>query len=191
MVSFIYKHALIYRWFMRIYYMGHYGRVSRKVADIIPENSSVVELCCADSFLYIKFLRDKNVDYKGVDYSRKVGVDAEVADVTAVGLPDVDSVIMLRSLYQFLPDVMPVIEQMYAACRQQVIIMEPVKTLSSSDSKILSWIAKRAANPGDGHKMHRFDESSFRSLLEDRFGSAVRFLENPSSRDMLAIISKV
>lgn len=197
MVSFIYKHALIYRWFMRCYYFGQYGSVTRKIADLIPENSSVVELCCADCFLYLKFLKQKNISYKGfdlnsafVDYARHHGVDAEVADVGAIKLPQADSMVMLRSLYQFLPDALPTIESMYAACRQQVIIMEPVKTLSGSDSRLISWIAKRAANPGDGHKMYRFDETSFRSLLEDRFGSSVRFLEDPSSRDMLAVISK-
>jgi hypothetical protein len=77
-------------------------------------------------------------------------------------LPPAEYVIMQASLYHFLPDASPVIDRMLEAARNQVIIAEPIRNLTTSR---FAWLARLLTDPGTGSHMHRFTEGSLDALL--------------------------
>src|SRR4051812_13722935 len=93
-------------------YGRHYGARSRAIADLIPERSSVVDLCCGPGVLYERYLKAKAVRYTGLDLNERfvarvdrlggVGVVRDLNDGRP--FPEADTVVMQASLYQFLPD---------------------------------------------------------------------------------------
>src|SRR6185437_9874195 len=118
---------------MRALYGRRYAARYRAIADLIPAGSSVLDLCCGPGTLHDRYLSRKGVDYTGLDVNARF-----VARVTRRGgrglvwdlqegraLPPADSVVMLASLYQFLPDPAPVLLRMLRAARERVVVAEP------------------------------------------------------------------
>ncbi len=166
-------------------YGRHYSARYRSIAALIPDGSSVVDLCCGPGVLYHRYLHRRGVHYTGLDIN-----DGFVAHVHRRGgqaivwnlrddqpLPAADFLVLQASLYQFLPDPAPLVRRMLAAASQQVIISEPIRNLSASRIPGLAAFAKRRANAGQGDQVHRFDEGS----LDDFFAR----LAQPVARSFL------
>ncbi|HSU65803.1 MAG TPA: class I SAM-dependent methyltransferase, partial [Tepidisphaeraceae bacterium] len=108
----VYSHPSIYEAVMLALYGRHYRARYRTVADQIPMNASVLDLCCGPATLYCRHLRYKSVTYHGLDLNPKfvgrlnrAGIEAEVKDLHSPGdLPPADFVVMQASLYHFLPE---------------------------------------------------------------------------------------
>jgi SAM-dependent methyltransferase len=174
--SLIYRSATVYDLVMRLLYGRHYHDRGQAIADLVPEGASVLDLCCGPGFLYERYLRRKHVDYLGLDvntrFARRVeglGARAEVCDLRCVEtLPTADFVIMQASLYQFLPDVGPILDRMRAAATVAMIVAEPVRNLSSSRIPIVAALARRSSDPGLGTGRLRFDEPSLDAVFQDR-----------------------
>jgi ubiquinone/menaquinone biosynthesis C-methylase UbiE len=66
-ISVIYKSPWLYEAFLILRYRGEYLNRSRAIAELIPEGSSVVDLCCGPATLYFGHLRHKGVAYLGLD----------------------------------------------------------------------------------------------------------------------------
>jgi SAM-dependent methyltransferase len=172
-ISVIYKSPWLYEAFLILRYRGEYLNRSRAIAELIPEGSSVVDLCCGPATLYFGHLRHKGVAYLGLDINEgfvtrlaKRGVPASLLDVTADSpLPRGDYLVMQGSLYHFLPEPYPIIERMLKAARHNVIITEPVWNLADSKNPALSWLASKLANPGTGDQVSRFNESRFEEFV--------------------------
>ena len=88
--SLIYRSPLVYGLAMAVLYGRYYRARTRSVAALVPPGASVLELCCGPGTLYLGYLRAKDVRYRGLDLNpvfvrrlRGLGVDAEVADVSA------------------------------------------------------------------------------------------------------------
>ena len=147
----------------------------RAVAGQVPEGSSVLELCCGPGTLYTRHLRKRVARYIGLDINerfverlRQAGADARKVDLDADGrqLPEADVVIMQASLYHFLPDAEPIVEQMIQAARDRVIVSEPIRNLASSEIPLIGALGRRAANPGVGGHNRRFTEATFDQLMQ-------------------------
>ena len=170
----LYKSAFLYEALMVLLYGRHYADRYRAIADLIPAESSVLDLCCGPAVLYRRYLRHKSIRYTGLDLSRtfiqrlnRQGAHGEVWDLQQeTDLPPADYVIMQASLYQFLPDPKPVIDRMLRAARSQVILAEPVRNITSSKIAPLAFLGRHFTDPGDGQSAHRFTEESL-----DRFFS--------------------
>ncbi|MBL1078072.1 hypothetical protein JK358_27070 [Nocardia sp. 2] len=171
--SFIYRHGSIYELLMRGLYGRHYGARFRAIAELIPDEADVLDLCCGPATLYLRHLRRKSVRYTGLDIN-----EGFIAGLTAAGgtgqvwnlhsdepLPAADYVIMQASLYHFLPDPEPVIDRMLAAARAQVIIAEPVRNLTTSRNGVITRLGGRFTNPGDGEQPRRFTEETLDELF--------------------------
>lgn len=167
--SLIYRSSWIYEGFLVLRYRGEYLARSRAIADLIPEGSSVVDLCCGPATLYFSHLQRKRVSYTGLDinqgFVRRLaarGISATHWDVTAEApLPAGDYLVMQGSLYHFLPDPHPIVGRMLAAAERNVIITEPVWNLADSPNPLVSWLAGKLTNPGTGDQSNRFNESRF------------------------------
>ena len=166
--SFIYKSSALYELAMLLLYGRHYSARYRAIADLIPPRSSVLDLCCGPALLYHRYLRAKHVDYTGLDVNAKFverlnrrGGVGRAADLRSEEpLPAADFVIMQASLYHFLPDAAPVVNRMLRAARRQVIIAEPIRNLTDSNSRFLSAIGRLFTNPGTDEASLRFNEAS-------------------------------
>lgn len=172
MKSFIYWHPTIYTAFMRLLCFGYYHERYQEVADLIPQNSSVLDVCCGDCMLY-DFLKFKNVNYTGIDFNqtfvtvaKKRGLEVIKANVFTDNLPRADYVVLLSSLYQFIPRHKELIIKLLSVSRKAVIIRECIKSRSSSTNILVSTVGKLLNNPGDGMKIRRFNKKTFFETCE-------------------------
>ncbi len=170
----IYRSPALYELAMLGLYGRHYPSRYRSVAELIPPRSSVLDLCCGPAVLYRRYLRQKSVEYTGLDINetfvkglKRRGVPAELWDLRGdVPLPPADSVVMQASLYHFLPDPLPILGRMLEAARKQVIVAEPVRNLSSSRLPLLGPLARRLTDPGVGGQQYRFTEGALDELMK-------------------------
>ncbi|MET7772782.1 methionine biosynthesis protein MetW [Nocardia sp. NPDC005366] len=171
--SVIYRNRTTYELLMRGLYGRHYGARYRAIAELVPDGAAVVDVCCGPATLYTRYLREKDVEYTGLDLNE--GFIARLDEAGGHGrvwnmhsddaLPVADYLVMQASLYHFLPDPAPVLDRMLAAARKQVIVAEPVRNMATSDNRVLAAAARRFTDAGDGAQEHRFTETS----LDDFF----------------------
>jgi SAM-dependent methyltransferase len=159
---------------MLLLYGRHYSSRYRSIADLIPENATVLDLCCGPALLFHRYLRAKSVRYTGLDINERFisqlirsGADGEVWDLrSARELPVSDYVIMQASLYHFLPDASGIVNRMLKAARKSAIIAEPIRNLTTSGSSVLSFIGRSFTNPGSGKQPSRFNETSLAAFFD-------------------------
>ncbi|MFF3224151.1 class I SAM-dependent methyltransferase [Nocardia suismassiliense] len=194
--SLIYRNATVYELLIRALYGRHYTARYRAIEALVPDGASVVDLCCGPATLYTRYLRDKSVDYTGLDRNDKF-----VAQLTESGgrgmvwnlnsdtpLPEADYLVMQASLYHFLPEPAPVLDRMLKAARKQVIIAEPVRNIASSDNRVLAAIGQRFTNAGDGAQAHRFTEETLDELFRGYESRVVRQSLIAGGREKLYVL---
>jgi hypothetical protein len=182
---------------MRALYGRHYAARFRAIADLVPEGAAVVDLCCGPATLYTRYLREKSVDYLGLDINdgfiarlNDAGGRGEVRNLHAdTPLPEADFVIIQASLYHFLPEPRPMIDRMLAAARGQVIITEPIRNMATSDNWVLATLGRRFTNAGDGTQAHRFTEATLDELFRDYAPRVVRQSLIAGGREKLYVLS--
>jgi SAM-dependent methyltransferase len=180
---------------MRALYGRHYTARYAAVAELVPTGASVVELCCGPGVLYRRFLDGKVGSYTGLDYSprfvsllRRRGIDARLFEVGGeVPVPTADVVIMQASLYHFLADSARVIEQMRSAAREQVIVVEPIRNLTT-DHPRLRRLLGRFTDAGTGAQPQRFDEPALDALFASFPGAVERSLLLPGGREKAYVV---
>jgi SAM-dependent methyltransferase len=186
--SVLYRNPRLYRAVLALLY----GRALRAredaVASLVPPGSRVVDVCCGDGSVR---RRMRDVDYVGVDVSpvfvdalARAGVEAHRLDVAGDDVPVGDVVLMLGALYQFLPDVDPVIARLRRAARRFVVVAEPFRNLAQSRNPLLRAIARRATDPGVASSTARFDEASLRATLERAGATSIR----STGKELVAVI---
>jgi len=168
-----YWHPILYQTAMRLLYGRSYRDRYERLAQIIPDGSSVVDLCCGDAYLYRRFLSQKSVSYLGLDINggfvrwlQRRGIEAREFDVRSDEIPGGDIVLMQASLYQFIPSEKEILGAMIGAARRYVILVEPVRNLSSSASSFLSWLGASLTDPGTGKVTERFDTQRLMNLVK-------------------------
>jgi hypothetical protein len=195
--SLIYRNRTTYELLMRALYGRHYAARFRAVAELIPDGAAVVDLCCGPATLYTRFLREKSVDYLGLDIN-----EGFIARLNAAGgrgqvrnlhsdtpLPQGDFVIMQASLNHFLPEPRPVIDRMLVAACSQVIIAEPVRNIATSGNKVLAMLGRRLTDAGGGAQAHRFTEARLDELLRDYGPRVVQQSLIAGGREKLYVLS--
>lgn len=180
-VSLVYAHPWLYQGVMRALYGRGFDARYRAVAELIEPGSEVFELCAGDAYLYQRYLRHKAVRYAGGDinatfvrHALRQGIPLRHFDAGRDPIPVADYVVLQASLYQFIPNHIRLIQSMLSAARRSLIIAEPVVNLSTSSSAAIRWLAQRGADPGDGHKVARFDETSLEATLRVSFGDLIQ-----------------
>jgi SAM-dependent methyltransferase len=167
--SWVYRDARVYRGVLRLLYGGALAERERIVAALVPRGATVVDVCCGDGGI-ARRLRD--VRYLGVDASprmvehvRRAGHEARVLDVAREDPPTGDVVLLLGSLYQFLPDADAVLWRVRRAAQRFAIVAEPHVNLASSRVRPVAALARRMTDPGVASSTARFDEASLRALF--------------------------
>lgn len=196
--SLIYRSPALYELAMIGLYGRHYPSRYRALADLIPPQSSVLDLCCGPAVLYSRYLRRKSVDYAGLDINEtfikrliRRGVHAKVWDVSKDDpLPSADYVIMQASLYHFLPDPLPILNRMLEAARKQVIVAEPIHNLTHAKLPILASFARLLTNPGSGIQSFRFTEHTLDDLIGNVYSPPAQATLIRGGREKLYVLEK-
>src|SRR5258708_21316212 len=110
--SVIYRYSWLYEACIFVRYRQHYRDRCRALAELIPANSSVVDVCCGPATLYFDHLRKKNVQYTGLDinagFVRRLAVrpvKRGLWDIPSAGsLTPTHFLVMQGVLYHFFPD---------------------------------------------------------------------------------------
>jgi SAM-dependent methyltransferase len=194
--SLIYRSPTIYDAVMHVLYGRHARARLVAVAELVPPRARVVELCCGTARLYRDHLRDRHVDYLGLDLNprfveaaRHAGACAEVRDVgDGAPLPPADVMVIQASLYHFLPEPERMVDRMLAAARSRVIVSEPVRNLSTSGVGLVAALARRSADPGGGGGDRRFDEALLNAFMLRYDGAVERELAIPGGRDKIFVL---
>lgn len=193
----LYRSALLYEILMATLYGRHYSARYRAIADLVPAESSVLDLCCGPAILYHRYLRRKSIDYVGVDLSDAFierlnhrAVHGYVRDLReAAPLPEADYVIMQASLCHFLPDPQPVVDRMLRAARKYVIVAEPIRNITSSKVAPLAFLGRRFTDPGNGQSAHRFTENSLDRFFSRYESHIAKSFCIPGGREKVFVLS--
>jgi SAM-dependent methyltransferase len=186
--SLVYRDPRVYRAVLRALYGKALAERERIVSLLVPRGATVLDVCCGDGGIARAL---PGVRYLGVDASeamvahvRAAGFEARVLDVSKEALPEADVVLLLGSLYQFLPDPEAVLLRLRRAARRFAVVAEPHVNLSTAGWPVVSALARRATDPGVASSTERFDEASLRALFA-RHGA--RHLER-TARETIAVL---
>jgi len=189
----LYRFPRLYSFLMYVLYYPHYEESYKSIASLIPQNSSVVDVCCGNTKLF-QYLKPKNITYIGLDssysfvnYAIKKGIKIKLCDVVNDEIPQADYIILQRSLYQF-ENPLALVKKLLRASKKQAIISESVRNLESNSfvkaflSPLITFLV------GTHHDKHfRFTEESFKSLLNQ---FSPKYVGLKGNRDLIAIITK-
>lgn len=188
----IYNSPWLYTVAMRMLYGRHFRARYTAIAELIPDNSHVAEVCAGDCRLYLDHLRQKNTRYLALDiaprmlaWGQSYGVETQLWDGHADEIPAAEIVIMQASLYQFLPDADAMVEKMLAAATKRVIIAEPIRNLATTLPGPMRTLVKWATQPkdNDAYQSERFERQSLEALFERH--RCDRVSEIPGGRELI------
>lgn len=168
----IYRHPLIYQFFMRLIYGKYFKTRYEAISQYVPEAVQLVELCCGDCRLYQNYLRAKNIDYLGLDISPAFitnalskGINVKLFDLGNDPLPQAEYILIQASLYQFIPLGKEILNKIFNSALKGVILAEPVLNVSSCSKPFISGIVKKISRFLTGSTTKRFDEESLDDLF--------------------------
>lgn len=165
---------------MNLLYSAKYSQRFKDIYSRISDSdSSVLDLCFGDIYI-AKKCREQGKRWQGYDLNEsfvknavKNGFDAEVKDLLKLEkLPKADVCIMSGSLYHFNDMLDDVLSKMLK-CAPKIIISEPIKNISSQKG-LPGKFAQIFTNAGKGSESFRFNEKSFRTML-DRYAEKFKF----------------
>lgn len=194
--SLIYSHQSLYHLLMQVLYGRYFDARYQAVADEIPAGASVVDVCAGNGYLYLKYLRFKNVRYLGLDISPQLvhwaqrhGVRMQRSNVWADEIPIGDIIVMQASLYQFIPQADQILRKMLLAARDRVIVAEPIRNLSSSRNPLFSIVGRRLTVPARNAERYHAQRFDYRSLMQlfESIDSFERARLLPGGREVIGI----
>lgn len=194
--SLVYSHIAWYRLAMNVLYGGAYRRRFQRVVAQIPAGSrTVCELCFGDTWI-ARWCRDRDIAWTGFDLNRhfverasRLGFDVRLGDIMTTTLPAADVYVMAGSLYHF-HDCLPGLLERILGRTSRFVLSEPVRNLSSGPG-LVGWLARRAANPGDGPAPFRYTATSLpEALARCRDELGYRIVVVSQDRDLLAVLTR-
>jgi len=195
MTSPVYWHPRIYTLSLRLLYGQHYLSRYQEVAKFIPQAGSVLDLCAGDCALYRHALNNQNINYLAVDFlqgftswAEKKGIKAKCINIVNDPIPEADIIVMMGSLYHFIPRHNSIIEKMIQNARQRVIISEPVNNLIQKQNPLLKFIARFLTQVHSQEFTERFDENSFTTIMQSHGFQHIKPIAN--GREMIAVYEK-
>jgi hypothetical protein len=157
---------------------------------LVPDRASVVDVCCGPGLFYRKYLAPRGISYTGVDINERFVRSIDAAGATTETLPLGDVVIMQASLYHFLPEAGPIVEKMFVAANQSVVIAEPIRNLAQHPNPLISSVASRLSNADHGAEEPRFTEQTFDDLFEPHRPQLRESFKIPGAREKVYVFDK-
>lgn len=169
----VYRSAFVYRLAMTLLEGREGADRRRRIAGSIPAGSSVVDLCCGDARIADELIAN-GCGYTGLDVNRRFvasgrrrGLDVRYWDATTEDVPAGDVVMMLSSLYHFIPDEQRIFDRMRASARQMVLIAEPTSNWATSESALLRGLSRSLTQVNGQAFEERHNEQSLAALVSE------------------------
>jgi len=187
--GFVYWHPVTYRLIQKILYgrsyRSHYEALRREIGTL-----SVLELCCGDCQIvdYLKGNRYHGMDInpRFVNHARQRGLDVSLQDVSVAAIPEAECILIHNSLYQFFPHHEKLIDKALPSAQKKLIISEPVINLSSSNNRIISFVAKRVTRVGKDSSGKRFNYREMEEIFNKYHAYKIEFL----GRNVMGVIAQ-
>lgn len=193
----LYASPKLYTLAMRVLYWPHFDDRYKVVADLVPEGSTVVDACCGDAYIYTEYLKNKRVNYIGLDSSPAMvkagldaGVDIRLWNALYEEVPQADVILMQGSLCHFIPHVDGIISKLRASAKEIVILSEPIRAKRRSTNPVASALSKTLTQPLDDngtYRGERFTRKELREFLEAQPGYLSSRIV-PGGRDMVGVL---
>ncbi|MDM8544410.1 class I SAM-dependent methyltransferase [Desulfococcaceae bacterium HSG9] len=190
----IYWSPLLYNIALKILYRKKLEERFECVLTRIPSSTqSVLDICCGSGYIFEHYLKKKNIHYTGLDFNKKLLKRVEKIGGNTIymklpgKLPKADVILMMGSLYHFRGQENIIVDRMIEASREKVIILEPIKNLSSSD--ILGFIGKLATYIQETSYAHRFDEPKLKEIFKS--GTTAIFSKAVNNKYLLIELDKL
>ncbi|MCC6809021.1 MAG: hypothetical protein IT381_16455 [Deltaproteobacteria bacterium] len=180
----IYWHPLLYRLTLRALYGDALSARFDAVLPLIAAagGDSLLDVCAGDGAIrhrlpagmrYVPL--DGNLSF--VEALRDAGLPAVWLDVRSDPLPRADVVLMMGSLYHFVPEQRWIVEKLRAAAKKRLIIVEPHVNWSAKGG-VLGKIAQWASDPGiERSHLGRLGQDDLQALVDTTHPTAVQRLE--------------
>lgn len=179
---------------MKRLYGRQYAESYARVAALIPDGASVIDVCAGTCRLYRDHLSRRPCEYLGLDFNghllmsaRRRGARVRSCDVLRDEIPQGDYVVMCSSFYHFHERADEVLDKLLRSARKAVVLSEPVENLSAHPGIFGRWL-RRLTHPGIGDAGFRYDLASFRDFAARR-GAEV-FDHPPGARNALAVFRR-
>ena len=190
MISPFYWNPWLYTFLKKLMYAKDFHKINRRIAKEIG-NLEVLDLCCGECYITRYINKEKYIGWDMhkifINYAKSIGINAEVKNVLKEDFKKSECVLMQCALYHFCPDHEIMIKKMLEAATKKVIIAEPIKNLSSSNNKIISFIAKRISDsPRAKGANKRLTEQELTNVLEKYGFKRIDII----GREMIAILEK-
>jgi len=163
MKSVIYWNPILYRLIMRMIY----GKDFQKKYSIVSKEIglfSVLDVCCGDCFLanYVACEKYRGIDINPafVEYGRKKGLPVSCMNVVKDNWPLTECVVILSSLYQFIPYHEEILKKAFKSAKKRIIVSEPIYNLADSKNRFIAYCARRFTDPGTESSKQRFNRDS-------------------------------
>ena len=191
--SIIYRYPALYKVLIVFLYRNKYRARFEAIAEWVPDGSSVLDVCCGDCSLYTVALKGK-CNYTGFDSSPEFvsfglgrGIHILQGDISVDPLPQSDIVVIQGSLYQFFPDHGYVLDRLLSCAKQTVIISEPIRNVSESQSRLASWLAHRFVPSNNMN--YRFSKDSLLEFIDKQYSKSVETIEIiDGGRDAIVVL---
>ena len=195
-MTILYKSSSFYHALMAIVYGKNRHQHFQAVAEWVPDDAEVLDVCCADGKL--KGYLSPSVHYKGVDHSptfvkvgTQRGLDIRQFDLKTDPLPRCQVVVCQVSLFQFHPNVEAILAKLFDAAQQRLIISESVFSLTQSR---WSWIAAIVAwgtrAEGTADSSFRFTPQTLAELFKPYEEDLRHRAEICDGRDWIYVLDK-
>lgn len=188
----IYWTSVGYNFTMKLLYGTRYQHVYEDLAKLIPDDVSVIDVCCGTCSLYYKHLKKRRCTYQGLDFNghfimaaRNRGVNAKFFNLISDELPSADYVVMCSSFYHFHNRENDIFDKLKKSARKALIISEPIENLSHSRFRLFIWLAEKLSNPGIGECSYRYNLEEFRSFAEKY--NASEFIFKTGQKNAIAV----
>jgi SAM-dependent methyltransferase len=198
MKSIIYSNRHIYNLLMRLsYHTGYTDRLAR-VAELVENGSAVLDVCCGPCNLF-PLLARKGISYRGLDLNttfvrdaQRRGIEAQTFDLLSENLPEgqFDYIMMLSSLYQFIPREKAMVSRMLAATKSYVIIAEPIVNLIDRLPQILVKILAKLKDPGNGPPPFCFNDTTLTQLMRGFEKNQVKTFYIKGGKEKIYLLKK-
>lgn len=193
----IYWHPFLYQAAIKLSFGSRLKARYFNLQKHIPANSNLLELCMGDAFLYLNYLKQKNINYTCVDVNtafinsaKKKGINCLQMNVETEEIPKSDYILMQGSLYHFIPHQKQIIQKLLDACNKELIISENIKNLSNHNSALKSYLGKIISNAGYGQSKIKFTKSLLEETFSD-FKSRIKIWEElPDNNEIIIVLNK-
>ena len=187
----IYRSAFIYRSLMKTLYGSGFENRYEAVAREIPDGAEVLDLCCGDARIYTNYLKQKGVNYLGMDASSgflrnavRHSVAFKVWRMSQDEIPEADYIVMMASLYQFHDQAPETLKLLLKRARKKLILTEPIVNMAQSQNPLFSKFARMLTS-----SQKRFNENSIQSLIESQKQAVEKTEKIANGREMLIVFN--